>query len=230
MRSSTASVALSGRARVLPSRASHTFAVLSELRCDDARAVRAERHAPHPARVAFQFEQECPRPRVPDLRRPASHLPAADDPRAVRAERRATSPGSVWPLSSSKARPRPRVPHLRRPVRTACDDSRVPSGLNDTLTHRPCALSVRGVASRPRVPHLRCAVRTACDDPRPVRAERRAHTAARVAIKGEQAAAREPLQVTPFPAALVQRDVVQPFGSQDSRRDCRRRHWPEGSR
>jgi hypothetical protein len=37
----------------------------------------------------------------------------------------------------------------------------------------------------------------------------------RVAIQGKQAAACKPLQITPFPAALVRGHVVQPFGSQD---------------
>ena len=140
---------------------------------DDPRAVRAERHAPHPVRVPFQFEQGVPvrashtfavRSSLPVTIRVPSGLNDTLDHRAR------------VPFEVEQGVP-VRASHTFAVLSSLPVTIRVPSGLNDTLRHHarvPFESSER--RARPRVPHLRRPVLTAGDDPRAVRAERHATT------------------------------------------------------
>ena len=168
----------------MPVRASHTFAVWSAAAGDDARAVRAERHAQHRARVPLQVEQGRAGPRVPHLRRLV--MTAGDDPRAVRAERHAHTPCPCAPSGRAGACP-VRASHTFAVWSALPVTIRVPSGLNATLAHRPvCPFSSsRGVPVR--ASHTFAVLSpTAGDDPRAVRAERHAPHPARVPFQVEQ--------------------------------------------
>ena len=158
-----ASRALSVRARIVACRASHTFAVLSELPVT-IRVPSGLNATLCTAPCGPQFEQRraaCPR--VPHLRRCVRT--AGDDPRPVGAERHAGHRCPCGPSVRAGSCPSA-VPHLRCVVHASGDDAR-PSGLNATLLTAPVWPLRSSKAVPVGVPHLRRLVRTAGDDPRP---------------------------------------------------------------
>ncbi len=76
---------------------------------DDARAVRAERHAPNKALVPDEIERGRARPRVPDHRRPV--VASGGDERGVGAEQRACH-FARGPFDFEQGLARPRVANL----------------------------------------------------------------------------------------------------------------------